>query len=88
MTIEGFEQKSIREQMEAETDPVKKAELQKRYEMFKPSSKNTLTNYHKKLANWLGIKGIFWKLKSYMLIAVTVLLLIVFYIMRKGAVVT
>ena len=69
----------------AETDPIKKAELQK--ELLTYKAKHTTKGTHKKVANFFGIKGIFWKAKSYILIAVTVLLLIVFYIMRRGAVV-
>ena len=69
----------------AETDPIAKAKLQKEYLTYK--TKHTTKDTQKNIANFLGIKGLFWKLKFQILIAVLALLTVVFYIMRRGAVV-
>lgn len=90
-----MDDKLLEAQIRFEKDPVRKAELQAELDKWKTirvetkqkrdQKKEFNTNF-KKVANFFGIKGIFWKVKSYILIAVITLILVVFYIMRRGVV--
>lgn len=85
--------KYFQTKLAATRDATKRAEIQKEYDatlasIAKQQQKRDIDSNFKKVSNWFGIKGVFWKLKSYIFIAVLALILTVFFIMRRGVVVT